>query len=129
MSGEELLAQSERVYNFQRLLALRLGYGTRGHDYPPYRAVGPVTKEEYQSHAERYDKQLVEDVGVDLTDMTIEEKMASLREYRETRYEKLIDAVYKRRGWDENGVPTLEKVRELGIDFQGVMDLIKRNQI
>ena len=46
---EDLLAQSERVYNFERLLALRLGFGTREHDYPPYRAMGPVTVQEYES--------------------------------------------------------------------------------
>jgi len=41
-------------------------------------------------------------------------------------YEKLKDAVYKRRGWDENGVPTLQKVKELGIDFPEVVELLKR---
>lgn len=125
-TAADLLAQSERVYNFQRLFALRLGFGTREHDYPPYRAMGPVTPLEYTSRAERYDKQLREEVGVDPDDLTIEEKVARLREYREAQYEQLVDAVYRRRGWDEHGIPTLEKVRELGIDLPEVVELIKQ---
>jgi aldehyde:ferredoxin oxidoreductase len=44
-----LMLQSEKVYTFQRLFNLRMGYGTREYDYPPYRAVGPVTVKEYES--------------------------------------------------------------------------------
>lgn len=125
VTAADLLAQSERVYNFQRLLALKLGFGTREHDYLPYRAMGPVTPLEYESRAERYDRQLRDEVGVDPATLTVEEKIARLRAYREAQYERLMDAVYKRRGWDEKGIPTLEKVRELGIDLPEVVELIK----
>jgi aldehyde:ferredoxin oxidoreductase len=53
--------------------------------------------------------------------------MARLRQYREGRYEQLLDAVYSRRGWNENGIPTLEKLESLGIDFPDVVELVKRN--
>lgn len=122
---DDLLAQSERVYTFQRLLALKLGYGTRAHDYPPYRAMGPVTVEEYESRADRYDAQLREQAGVDPAGLSAAEKVAQLRAYREAQYEQLVDAVYQRRGWDRNGIPTLEKVRALGIDFPDVVALIR----
>lgn len=124
VTAADLLAQSERVYNFQRLLALKLGFGTREHDYLPYRAMGPVTPLEYESRAERYDRQLRDEVGIDPAPLTVEEKIARLRAYREAQYERLMDAVYKRRGWDENGIPTLEKVRELGIDLPEIVELI-----
>ncbi len=124
---EDLIGQSERVYNFERLLALRLGFGTREHDYPPYRAMGPVTVREYESRAERYDKQLRELVGVEPDGLSTEEKVARLRAYREDQYEQLMDAVYQRRGWDADGVPTLEKIRELGIDFPDVVALIEQH--
>ncbi|MCK4637847.1 MAG: hypothetical protein KAT33_00345, partial [Bacteroidales bacterium] len=62
---EEMIQQSERVYNFQRIFNLRRGYGTRKYDAQPYRAAGPVTVEEYESRAERYDKQMKEIIGVD----------------------------------------------------------------
>jgi len=124
---DELILMSERVYNFQRIFNFRMGYGTRKYDTVPYRAVGPVTKKEYESRNERYDTQLKELLGIDPTEKTVEEKMAALRKYRETEYEKLKDSVYKRRGWTSNGVPTLEKTKELGIDFPDVMKLLQNN--
>jgi aldehyde:ferredoxin oxidoreductase len=113
---DDLLFQSEKVYNYQRLFNLRMGYGTRKYDYPPYRAVGPVTKMEYESRSERYDKQLREEAGIEPTGMTTEDKMAAVRKYREDRYEQLVEAVYMRRGWNENGVPTIDTLHRLGLD-------------
>jgi aldehyde:ferredoxin oxidoreductase len=124
---EDIITMSERVYNFQRLFNLRMGYGTREHDSIPYRSVGPVTKDEYESRAERYDKQLRERVGYDPSGKSTEEKMTALRSYREREYERLRDAVYKRRGWSNNGVPTLEKIEDLGIDFPDIVKLIRDN--
>ena len=123
---DDIIRMSEPVYNFQRVFNLRFGFGTREHDTVPYRAVGPVTKEEYESRAERYDKQLKEKVGYDPTGKSTGEKLKALRKYREGEYEKLKDAVYKRRGWNMNGVPTLEKVKALGIDFPDVVELLKK---
>jgi aldehyde:ferredoxin oxidoreductase len=57
--------------------------------------------------------------------MTAEEKMAVLREYREDQYEKLIDAVYKRRGWNSNGVPTLEHLKYLDMELPELIEVIK----
>jgi aldehyde:ferredoxin oxidoreductase len=128
VTSGDLIRQSERVYNFQRIFNLKMGFGTREHDYPPYRAVGPVTIEEYESRQERYDQQLKDDVGVDPTPLSTEQKMEHLREYREKRYEKLVDAVYDRRGWNKKGVPTLEKLKALGIDFPDVVALIQDQQ-
>jgi len=45
---------------------------------------------------------------------------------REQDYQHLCDAVYKRRGWDENGVPTIKKVKELGIDLPEVMEVLEK---
>jgi len=125
---DDILKMSERVYTFQRLFNLRLGFGKREHDTIPYRAVGPVTEEEYESRKERYDKQLKEKGILEPDGKTTKEKIAALRKYREEQYELLKDAVYLRRGWTRNGVPTLEKVKELEIDFPDVMELVKKNQ-
>jgi aldehyde:ferredoxin oxidoreductase len=121
---EELIRMSERVYQFQRVFDLRMGKGTREHDRAPYRAVGPVTKEEYESRQERYDKQLKEWMGIDPEGKSTEEKMALHRKYREERYQKLVDAVYKRRGWTSNGIPTLETLRRNKIDFPEVVAVV-----
>jgi len=117
---------SEKVYNFQRIFNLRMGFGRREHDDVPYRSVGPVTQEEYESRKERYDKQLTELIGFKPEGKSTMEKMNVLREYREAEYEKLKDAVYKRRGWDKDGVPTLKKVKELGIGFPDVLEFLKK---
>ena len=122
---EDLLLQSERVYNFQKVFALRMGRIGRKHDYPPYRAMGPVTKLEYESRQERYDEQLKRLVEVDPAGMSTEEKMQALRRYREAQYELLMDAVYERRGWDANSIPTVEKLHELGIDFPELLEVIE----
>jgi aldehyde:ferredoxin oxidoreductase len=122
---KRLIEDSERVYNFQRVFNLRRGYGTRIHDRQPYRAAGPVTVEEYESRAERYDKQLKEKIGFDPEGKTTPEKMKVLRKYREDQYELLIDAVYKRRGWNKNGVPTIEFLKKIGMDFPEVIDVVK----
>jgi len=127
LTVDDLIMMSERVYNFQRIFNLRMGRGTREHDIVPYRAMGPVTKEEYESRRDRYDMQLKKKLGIDPKGKTTEKKIAALRKYRETEYEKLKDAVYRRRGWTPNGVPTKEKVKELGIDFPEVMKLLQDN--
>jgi aldehyde:ferredoxin oxidoreductase len=121
----EMIRQSERVYNFQRIFNIRRGYGLRKHDAQPYRAAGPVTNEEYESRQERYDKQLKELVGIDPTNMSTTEKVAAMRKYRENRYEQLLDAVYKRRGWTNNGVPTIEHLKNIKMDLPELIEVIK----
>jgi aldehyde:ferredoxin oxidoreductase len=123
-----LIEDSERVYNFQRVFNLRRGFGTRIHDRQPYRAAGPVTKEEYESRAERYDKQLREKTGINTDEMATEEKMKLLRKYREDQYEGLLNAVYKRRGWNNNGVPTIEFLKKIGMDFPEVIEVVRNYQ-
>ncbi len=121
----EMIRQSERVYNFQRIFSIRRGYGLRKHDAQPYRAAGPVTAEEYESRKDRYDKQMKELIGIDPTGKSTEEKLAITRKYREDRYEKLLDAVYERRGWTKNGVPKIEHLKDLGMDLPEVLDVVR----
>jgi len=124
----EIIRQSERVYNYQRVFNLRRGYGTREFDAQPYRAAGPVTIEEYESRADRYDTQLKEILGIDTDGKTSEEKRDILREYRESQYEKLLDAVYKRRGWTKNGVPKISHLKELRMDLPELIDMVSPHQ-
>ena len=126
---DDLISMSEAVYNFQRLFNLKMGFGRREHDAIPYRAAGPVTKEEYESRKERYDKQLVEKHGFDITGKGTEEKVKILRRLREEMYEKLKDAVYKRRGWTADGIPKVATVKRLKIDFPEVLELLKANGV
>jgi aldehyde:ferredoxin oxidoreductase len=125
---ERMIEDSERVYNFQRIFNLRRGYGTRKHDAQPYRAAGPVTVEEYESRSERYDKQMKELIGIDPSGKSTEEKMAITRSYREDQYEKLLDAVYKRRGWNKNGVPKIDFLKKIKMDLPELIDVVKDYQ-
>ena len=84
---------------------------------------------EYESRQKRYDDQLEKKYGVDIAGKTSEEKAALLRRFRQEQYEKLQDAVYKRRGWTQDGIPTVETVKRLGIDFPEVMDLLRAHGI
>ncbi|MDD3876776.1 MAG: aldehyde ferredoxin oxidoreductase C-terminal domain-containing protein [Bacteroidales bacterium] len=124
---KELILQSERVYNFQRVFNIRRGYGLRKHDAQPYRAAGPVTVEEYESRQERYDKQLKEILGIDPEGKTIVEKVAILRKHREAQYEKLLDAVYKRRGWTSNGIPTVEHLKSIKMDLPELIEVVNKH--
>ncbi|MFX1433610.1 MAG: aldehyde ferredoxin oxidoreductase family protein [Promethearchaeota archaeon] len=125
---DDLINMSERVYNLQRIFNIRQGKGLRKHDSNfPYRAMGPVTPLEYESRKERYDKQLIE-LGEDISTKSTKEKIKILRQHREEQYEKLQNAVYKERGWNEKGCPKIEKIRELGIDFDDIIRIIKQYQ-
>ncbi len=125
ISIQGLLDQSERVYNFQKVFAMRMGRVGRKHDYPPYRAMGPVTVVEYESRQERYDEQLQRNQKIDTVGLTTENKMQYLRQYRESQYELLMDAVYARRGWDTNSIPTNVKLKSLNLDLPEVIAVVE----
>jgi len=126
LDKHELIRQSERVYNFQKVFCMRMGKGRRIDDIPPYRAVGPVTEEEYLSRADRYDGHLRTKLGIDPEGLSTQEKMQKLRAYRENQYQQLVDAVYKRKGWTSNGVPLVEHLLSIGMDLPEVLDVVKR---
>jgi aldehyde:ferredoxin oxidoreductase len=44
-------------------------------------------------------------------------------------FEKLKDAVYKRRGWTADGIPTVATVKRLKIDFPEVLELLNSNGV
>jgi aldehyde:ferredoxin oxidoreductase len=127
---EELILQSERCYNWQRAMNVWMGRGRRKDDWIPYRSMGPVTKMEYKSREERYDKQLIEKVKIskkEIEKMNIEEKIKLLYDYRQDQYQKLADAVYFRRGWTPNGIPTPKKMKQLGMDDPKMLNMLQEN--
>jgi len=120
-----IVRQSERVYTFQRVFILRMGSGQRRHDTPPARSLGPITVGEYLSREERYDRQLREHVGIDPAGKSAEERIEILMNYRWARYWQLVDTVYARRGWTPNGIPKLEKLREIGMDLPELVEVVR----
>ena len=67
---------------------------------------------------------MLTEIGRDPKVLSTEEKIKIIREYREDRYQKLVDAVYLRRGWTNRGVPKIETLKRLGIDFPDVVALV-----
>jgi aldehyde:ferredoxin oxidoreductase len=129
VNKEELILQSERCYNWQRALCVWMGRGRRKDDWIPYRSMGPVTEVEYMSRKERYDKQLVEKVGLkqdEVNKMSVSEKIKTLYDWKQDQYQKLADAVYYRRGWTPNGVPTPQKMKKLGFSDKKMLDILQK---
>ncbi|MCK4901953.1 MAG: aldehyde:ferredoxin oxidoreductase [Thermoplasmatales archaeon] len=125
---EELILQSERCYNWQRAMNVWMGRGRRKDDRIPYRSIGPVTKMEYMSRKERYEKYLIEKVGLskkEIEEMEVNDKRMILYDYRKDQYQKLADAVYYRRGWTPNGVPTPQKMKQLGMDDPKMLEMLQ----
>ncbi|MCL2201667.1 MAG: hypothetical protein FWB75_06840 [Oscillospiraceae bacterium] len=120
-----MVVQSERVYTFQRIFILRMGSGQRIHDKPPRRSLGPITVSEYESRAERYDKQMKETIGIDPAGKSVEEKVSITMDYRWDQFRQLVDAVYKRRGWTPNGIPKLEKLIEIEMALPELVEVIR----
>jgi len=49
-----------------------------------------------------------------------------LYDFRQDQYQKLADAVYYRRGWTQNGVPTPKKMKELGMDDPKMISFLQK---
>jgi len=128
ITKKDLILQSERCYNWQRAMNVWMGRGRRKDDWIPYRSMGPVTEMEYISRKDRYDKYLAEKIGLSekkIEKMNVKEKMKILYDFRQDQYQKLADAVYFRRGWTPNGVPTPQKMKQLGIDDPKMLEFLK----
>ena len=89
MTPEELMQAGERINNLARVLNIREGKGTREYDQlPPKILTVPVPEEGVAKGAVVNQKEF--DVG--------------------------LDDYYAVRGWTKEGIPTIEKLKELGLD-------------
>jgi aldehyde:ferredoxin oxidoreductase len=88
MTGEYLMTRGEAITNLAKCFNLREG-ATRDDDHPP-------PKYFKEAHTRGPNK------GV-----TLDEK----------GFQTLLSGYYEARGWDEKGIPTDEKLKELGIEF------------
>jgi aldehyde:ferredoxin oxidoreductase len=89
MTTEELRQAGERINNLARLINIREGKGTREYDtLPPKIMTVPVPDEGIAKGA--YVTQKEFDIG--------------------------LDDYYEVRGWTKDGIPTVEKLKELGLN-------------
>jgi len=101
VTPEKMKKKGERIMNLYKILNVREGF-TRKEDRPPESVFTPVQTPEGEQSLQNY--------------------------YRKKTYsmedcERLLDDYYKYRGWDiKTGVPTKEKLEELGLeDFSKVV--------
>ncbi|HDQ06848.1 MAG TPA: aldehyde ferredoxin oxidoreductase [Candidatus Bathyarchaeota archaeon] len=93
MDAEELMKAGERINNLARVINIREGKGTREDDTLPWKIMNvPVPDEGVAKGAVVSQKEF--DIG--------------------------LDDYYSVRGWTKDGIPTPEKLKELGLD-----DLVK----
>jgi aldehyde:ferredoxin oxidoreductase len=69
---------------------------------------------EFLSRKEYYEKYLAESASMDIQGKTDEENLEMLQAYRRLQYEKLCDAVYDAKGWDQDGIPRKSTLMRLG---------------
>ena len=119
-----ILEQSERMHTLQRLLNIRMGLWGVAEDTPPYRAMGPVTEEEYLYREKYYDNEIEKSTGIDPSKKKLKERIEILRKYKYELFEDLQQKVYAARGWDERGVPTVGALKRLKIDFPEAIELV-----
>jgi aldehyde:ferredoxin oxidoreductase len=102
MTAEELDKAGERIENLAKLFNVREGKGTREYDTLPWKIKNTPVPDEGPAK------------GVCVSD---EELQLGLSEY------------YAARGWDNNGVPTVEKLESLGLGEYAyiVKDLLKED--
>ncbi|MGC8562196.1 MAG: aldehyde ferredoxin oxidoreductase family protein [Thermoplasmata archaeon] len=91
VDGKELLEIGERGYNIQRLYNVREGI-TRKDDTLPKRV---LSKPEFGKYS-------------NVDECTIKD------------FDFMLDEYYEARGWDEKGIPTKEKLKELNLDWVNV---------
>jgi aldehyde:ferredoxin oxidoreductase len=85
IDGKELLTIGERIYNVEQMFNVREGI-SRKDDVPPSRMFNPLTSGRYKG-----------------SQVTPDELY------------KMLDEYYGLRGWDKNGIPTKQKLKELNI--------------
>ena len=84
---KEMLTVAERVYNTERAFSCREGVRRKDDRLVGKWVDGPVPNGPYEGE--------IIDPG---------------------KFEEMLDDYYRLRGWDRNGVPTREKLKELGLD-------------
>ncbi|MFO7991143.1 MAG: aldehyde ferredoxin oxidoreductase C-terminal domain-containing protein, partial [Thermoplasmata archaeon] len=87
LTEEEYLKAGERTWNLSRMFNVREGV-SREDDSLPQRVYEPLPDGPTKGNA-----------------------------FTEDMFDQMLDEYYELRGWDENGIPTEEKLRELGLDF------------
>jgi hypothetical protein len=86
--------------------------------------MAPVYMNEFLSRKEYYEQYLAESASMDIQGKTDEEKLGMLQAYRRLQYEKLCDAVYAAKGWDQDGIPRKSTLMRLGFHDPRYVEIV-----
>jgi aldehyde:ferredoxin oxidoreductase len=119
MTWQEIFAQTDRDINLQRVMNIMVyGTETAGHDQIPDRAVGPTDDLLYDAEKEDNDRELagvLEKPLAEVQDMPAAEKRELLMSRRKGQLRELVRTYYRVRGWNEEGIPTPETLKRIGL--------------
>jgi aldehyde:ferredoxin oxidoreductase len=119
LTWEEIFAQTDRDINLQRVLnVLHYGRETQVHDWIPDRAIGPTDDLLYEAEKEYNDQDLAHRLGKspeDFSGTPTSQKRDLLMSNRKEQLHRLIAAYYQERGWNPQGIPMPETLKQLGL--------------
>jgi aldehyde:ferredoxin oxidoreductase len=119
MTWQEIFAQTDRDINLQRVMnVMRYGRDTSGYDWIPDRAIGPTDDTLYLAEAVYNDGEVSRILGCTAEEAAAMEtgcKREALMDFRKSELRKLIEVYYAERGWNTNGVPFIDTLKELGL--------------
>jgi aldehyde:ferredoxin oxidoreductase len=119
LTWQEIFAQTDRDINLQRVMnVMRFGKQTAEKDWIPERAIGPTEDAFYDAEAEFNDAQLAGVLAKPLAEvqsMPTAGKRKLLMDVRTADLRKLVKVYYEERGWNANGIPTVETLQGLGL--------------
>ena len=123
-SLQDILNDSERLHLLQKMINLRHGRGTRSSDQIPLRAMAPAFLNEYEAREEYYDAWLRDRTDGKGIPKDLKARHKLIIKLREEDYERLCDAVYKEKGYNNNGIPMMETVNIFDLLDDQARDLL-----
>jgi aldehyde:ferredoxin oxidoreductase len=119
LTWEQIFEQTDRDINLQRVMnAMLYGQVTGRQDWIPDRAIGPTDDSLYEAEVDYNDGEIAVILGKcaeEVRKMPTVEKRQILMEHRKDELRKLIALYYEKRGWNNQGIPTEETLKRLGL--------------
>jgi aldehyde:ferredoxin oxidoreductase len=119
MTWEEIFEQTDRDINLQRVMnVMKFGRDAVNYDWVPDRAIGPTDDQLYLLEGEYNDAEVAKILSKqvdELLSIPVAERRELLMSHRKQELRRLIHTYYQKRGWSEQGIPTVETLKRLGL--------------
>lgn len=119
MTWEGIFEQTDRDINLQRIMnVMQYGRDAGRFDWIPDRAIGPTDDLLYDAERDYNDGQVAKILGKaveEVVSIPVAEKRETLMKRRKEELRELIDIYYRKRGWNERGIPRVETLQQLGL--------------